>query len=159
MMEHFPGGMLARVESQEALWFFGDVYKVVVDGNATGGAYALLEIVIRPGSGAPPHVHTQESEFFYLLEGQMEFHVGERTLRAGPGDFVQVLPGEVHYFVNPTENPTRALVGITPAKFIDFFRDLGVPVGESSVAPPPPALEVVIAAAARYGVTILPPGR
>ena len=40
---------------------------------------ALLEVVFEPGSGVDPHFHKGHSDSFYVLEGQVELHVGDEV--------------------------------------------------------------------------------
>ncbi len=65
-------------------------HKVV--GADTDGAYSLLEVEL-VGDGPPQHIHKTEDEAFYVLEGEMNVLVGERTIRATAGSFV-LTPGE-----------------------------------------------------------------
>jgi quercetin dioxygenase-like cupin family protein len=65
--------------------------------------------------GAGPHIHKRHSDSFYVLEGELEFNVGDETHRAGPGGFVSVPPGIVHAFTNPGPGPVRFLNAHTPA--------------------------------------------
>jgi hypothetical protein len=45
---------------------------VLLSGEQTGGAFTMVEIVTPPGGGPPPHCHTNEDEWFYILEGRIE---------------------------------------------------------------------------------------
>jgi len=49
----------------------GDVYRFLATGEDTNGKYALLEAIVPPGGGPPPHVHSREEEGFYILEGEI----------------------------------------------------------------------------------------
>jgi quercetin dioxygenase-like cupin family protein len=40
------------------------------------------------GIFAPRHIHPTQDEFLYLLEGNLEFTLGEGEPKAGPGDLV-----------------------------------------------------------------------
>jgi quercetin dioxygenase-like cupin family protein len=53
----------------EAYWLLGMLETIKIGGADTGGAYGLLEIEVRPGEGSPWHVHPEEDEWFYVLEG------------------------------------------------------------------------------------------
>jgi uncharacterized cupin superfamily protein len=59
--------------------------------------------IIQPDAGVPPHIHTRESEGFYIVEGQMEFLLGDKTVVANTGDFVhsprEYLPGTSRHSV------------------------------------------------------------
>jgi mannose-6-phosphate isomerase-like protein (cupin superfamily) len=52
-----------------SIWVIGDRYTIKCSGNDTRGAYALLEAVVPPGAGPPPHIHSREDEAFFVLEG------------------------------------------------------------------------------------------
>ena len=63
----------------------GDVYTLKLAGADTGGRCSLLEFVVPPGGGPPPHVHTREDEAFYVTAGELTFTVGgdmPQTLRS-----------------------------------------------------------------------------
>ena len=45
-----------------------------------------------------PHVHREHADAFYVLEGEMNFHVAGETVRASAGWFVLAPPGVVHGF-------------------------------------------------------------
>ena len=67
----------------KALWVAGDLVTLKVVGEDTSGSFILGEEVTPPGGGPPPHVHRREDETFFVLEGEYEFLVGGRTVRAG----------------------------------------------------------------------------
>ncbi len=52
-----------------SIWVIGDRYTIKCCGNDTSGAYALLEAIVPPGGGPPPHFHSREDKAFYVLEG------------------------------------------------------------------------------------------
>src|SRR5882724_1421335 len=63
----------------------GDVYRFLATGEDTDGKYALFEAIVLPGGGPPPHGHSREEEGFYILEGEITFHVGEDRVVAKVG--------------------------------------------------------------------------
>ncbi|HEV7652341.1 MAG TPA: cupin domain-containing protein [Actinophytocola sp.] len=64
--------------------------------NDTGRAFALLEMNMKPLSGPQAHIHLDEDEYFYVLEGTYEFRCAEKTFQCGPGDVVKVPRGAAH---------------------------------------------------------------
>ena len=50
----------------------GDTYRIIVSGEQTNGAYALIDMLIPPEGGPPPHSHVTFQESFYILDGQIE---------------------------------------------------------------------------------------
>jgi quercetin dioxygenase-like cupin family protein len=67
-----------------------------------GGEFEVLEFWCEPGFGPiEPHVHEDHTDSFYVLEGEVEFTVGDEIKRAGPGSWVAVPPGVRHGFAIP----------------------------------------------------------
>jgi quercetin dioxygenase-like cupin family protein len=75
-----------------------------------GDEYEVLEFDCEPGFGpVDPHVHNAHTDSSYVLEGEIEFTLGEETVRAGPGTWVAVPPGIRHGFAIPGPGRTRFL--------------------------------------------------
>ena len=66
-------GYLLDENEGEAFWLLGMLQTVKISGKDTGGEYGLLEIVVPAGVGPPWHVHPEEDEWFYVLEGELTF--------------------------------------------------------------------------------------
>ncbi|ADB18183.1 Cupin 2 conserved barrel domain protein [Pirellula staleyi DSM 6068] len=137
----------------------GDIYRFLVTGDETGGAYAMWEAVVGPGGGPPPHIHSREEESFYILEGEITFTIGDQTVVATPGMFANVSRGTAHSFRNQTEKPARMIISVAPAGLEKMFISIGTPCLITDPVPPitPADIERVIAAAPQYGVTLLLP--
>ena len=84
--------------------------------------FAMIEIVA--GRELEAHVHDDEDDAFYILEGEMTFLFGDRSVAAPPGTFVLVPPGVEHGFRNDGEGPVRMLNIHAPA---GFDRRIGLP--------------------------------
>jgi quercetin dioxygenase-like cupin family protein len=85
---------------------------------------SLLEFEVKPGGGVSPHFHKGHSDSFYVLEGELEFHVADEVVRGTPGTYVLAPPGVVHFFRNVTDRPARALNLHTPGGFVEYRREL-----------------------------------
>ena len=145
----------------EAFWVLNMLETIKISGADTGGEYGLVEIVGRKGDGPPWHVHHEDDEWFYVLEGEWTVYVGDAALNLSPGSFAFAPKGVPHTFVAETEG-AKALVGIKPFQFEGFMREVGRPATERVLPPPldaPPDMKAMHAAAARHGFDILgPPG-
>jgi quercetin dioxygenase-like cupin family protein len=133
----------------------GDYYRFLVTGEETGGAYFAMEAIVPPGGGPPPHIHRNEDETFYVLEGEMEFRLGDDTITAGAGDFVNVPRGTVHNFHNAAGADARMILTFTPAGMERFFRETLERALDASQPPPDNVDEVAaryVAAAPRHGL-------
>ncbi len=51
------------------VFLVGDTYTTLLSGAETGGAFTLLEALVPPDTGPPPHFHQAEDETFLLLDG------------------------------------------------------------------------------------------
>jgi mannose-6-phosphate isomerase-like protein (cupin superfamily) len=74
-------------------------------------------IEIAPGRELEQHVHREEDDSFYILEGEMTFTFGSESAVAPPGTFVLVPPGVSHGFRNDGDVPVRMLNVHAPAGF------------------------------------------
>src|SRR5687768_12844659 len=92
-------GILPAKEGRAA-WVVGDLYTVKASGADTGGAFALIEVIVPPQSGPPPHRHRREDEAIYVVEGEFEVYIDEQRLAAEPGSWVQMAKNSVHHFKN-----------------------------------------------------------
>ena len=161
------GYALAHDEG-EAFWLTGMLQTVKVAAADTGGRYGLIEVVVPPGLGSPWHVHPEEDEWFYVLEGNLTVYVGDKRADLTTGGFALGPEGVPHTWIGAGPGPTRFLAGFAPAQFEGFLREVGQPA-TARVLPPrladsPPAPERLAAIAKRHGVIILgppgpPPGR
>jgi quercetin dioxygenase-like cupin family protein len=138
----------------ERIWIVGDTMTLKATGESTDGSLVLLEILAAPGGGPPPHVHTREDEFWYVLEGTFEIRLGEDVHPLGRGGFAYAPRGIVHNFRNTAEAPGRILVGFTPGGMEGFFRESGRRATDDGQAPPVDQDEIArtMAAAPKYGV-------
>lgn len=136
----------------------GDVYTIKASGEQTGGAYALMQFSVQPGQGTPPHVHTREDESFYILEGELTFHVAGREIKAGPGDFVHAPRDIPHFFQNRATAPARTLCLVVPAGLEEYFAEVGEPLPGPDAPPAPPTpehIQKLLNTAPKYGLKIL----
>jgi mannose-6-phosphate isomerase-like protein (cupin superfamily) len=106
-----------------SFWGPGDLYTFLVTGEESGGAYFSMLAIVPPQGGPPPHIHLDEDETFYILDGTPTFRLGDEFVVAGPGDFVNVPKGVVHNFRNFSDEPLRMILTFTPAGIEKFFEE------------------------------------
>lgn len=135
------------------LWLMGARLDIVIDGDQTGGAYAVAEDRSSPGFGPPPHVHEREDEAFYVIEGEYVFGGANGEVRARPGTFVHAPREQLHWWRNVGDGPGRHLEIYTPAGLEKMFLEVGQPIAEGDAKPPAPDPGRLLEAAPRYGVT------
>jgi quercetin dioxygenase-like cupin family protein len=155
-------GYLLGPDEGDAFWLLGMLEIVKVSSEDTNGEYGLLEVTARPGDGSPWHVHPDEDEWFYVLEGQFTVYVADKRLSLSAGSFAFGPKGIPHTFISEGPGDGKALIGFQPFHFEGFLREVGEVATERVVPPPldgPPDMERLIPIAARNGMDILgPPG-
>jgi len=81
----------------------------------TQGRFSLMERTLPPAGRTPPaHRHPDNDEAYYVLEGEVTFHVGEDVATGAAGTFVLVEAGETHTFGNEGAIPARLLIVHAP---------------------------------------------
>ena len=71
--------------------------------------YCLL-----PGQAQPVHAHADATKFYYVIEGEGRFTVGERRVTLGPGGVAWSEPGEPHGVANEGDGELVLLVAMAP---------------------------------------------
>lgn len=84
-----------------------------------------IDMTFQPGfEGVDPHTHPDHVDAFYVLEGLVEFRVGDEPRVAGPETFVAAPPDSVHGFRHAGPEPIRFLnLHAPPGGFVDRLRD------------------------------------
>ena len=82
----------------------------------------IIEITV--GRVLEEHVHAEEDDAFYILEGELTFTFDGETAPAPPGTFVLIPPGILHGFRNDGAIPVRMLNIHAPA---GLDRRIGLP--------------------------------
>ncbi len=112
-------------EDGETVELFQLGVRFLIDGEASGGRFSLVEHPLPPRAlGAPPHSHAVEDEYSFVLEGRIGLQIGDEEIEAGPGDLVLKPRGIPHAFWNAGDEPARLLEIISPAGFENYFREV-----------------------------------
>ena len=140
-------------EEGDLLWFNESLITFKARSEETGGAFVLFEMLSRRGKATPLHVHPDEDESFYVLDGELLAHVEGREVQLPTGSFVSVPRGTVHAFTVASET-ARFLTLFTPGPPAAeaFFRDGGMPAAARELPPDgPPDIARIAAAAEKHG--------
>lgn len=93
-----------------------------LSGNVLGSAGASFVIAEWKDDGGPPgpprliapvHVHYNDDEAWYVLEGTLRVRAGDDEVEAGVGCSVFVTRGTAHTYWNPGPGPLRYLLIMT----------------------------------------------
>lgn len=119
-----------KVASGEAR--FGTHYKmkgvtlntldIKISGKDTENDLAVFEQTgLTPKGGPPLHIHPNQDEWFYVVEGEYLFQVGEEKYPMKSGDTI-FLPRKVkHAFVQLSEKGKMIVSYLPAGKMEDFF--------------------------------------
>ena len=141
----------------EARWWGGGLAVIKASAADTGGQMTIVEVTEPPGAEAPLHVHHNEDEAFWVLDGDATFEIGETTIEARAGD----------YAFGPRHIPHRYLVGdagcrmlfiFTPGGFETLVTAMSEPAGARTLPPPSteaPDMADIRAIAEAHGSEIL----
>lgn len=125
----------------KSFWVVGDSVKFIATGEETGGQYDLFDAYVPPNVGTSPHIHLKQDEGFYIIDGQVEFQLDDKTLTATPGTFVNVPKGHVHAYRNIGTEPARMMVQGVPSGLDKLIEDTSR--AYSDPAAPPPSDELL----------------
>ena len=149
---------VASGEGLADVWWKTGRMTVKASGAETGDAFAQIEIDGPRGDAAPLHLHHNDDETFYVLEGEITVLVDGERLDLGRGDFCFVPRGVVHTSIVRSER-ARFLTTISPAGLEQLFVTCGIPATDdrppSGVAMPP--MDEVIRLFAGHGCDIVGP--
>jgi len=85
----------------------------------TAGARIVLLMVVAPGGGVNPEVHTKFTESYEVLEGTLAFELGGSPIRLAPGTTVSAPPGTLHSLRNDTGSPVTVRVTAAPGNLAE----------------------------------------
>ena len=111
-------------------------------GGETEDAYTFNEVVM--SAEAPAHIHETEEEAIYIVEGEADIQVGDRTVKGTPGSFALVPRGTVHNLISTGAEPAKVLLIFSPAGVQGLFEEVD---GETD-------MDKVMAAMGRYNMKV-----
>ena len=127
----------------------------LIDGAVNGGM-GVFEMTVPPESNVPPpHSHSQNDEFVYVLEGTLRYSVDSVTRDLRPGEGMFSPKGAVHQFSNPESVTTLVLIVMSPDIGAQYFRDVAAVVNVDA----PLDRTRLVAVMSRYGLALAVPGK
>lgn len=97
------------------LLFDSDTFYCKVSTKDTDGDLYIFESTRDKKGGPPLHYHYDQDEWWYILEGEFLFKIGEETFNAKAGDSLfgpRMIP---HAFAKTNEGPARMIMAFQPA--------------------------------------------
>jgi mannose-6-phosphate isomerase-like protein (cupin superfamily) len=135
----------------------GVIMKRLLSGQQTNGQFCLFENISDGNTKTPIHLHAEDDETIYVIEGEMTAVVdgGARRLTAGQSIFLK--RGVPHQLMNTSGRSARYVLIGTPALFDKFLEEAGRELrqGEAIGPPTPQEIDRLRTASPRFGITLL----
>ena len=131
---------------------YGNSERIIkLRGNETGGRVMIREGRILPGESPPIHIHSREDESFHVLEGELEFQIGNQFITAKAGQWIYAPIGLQHTFRNINSTDARLEFVFTPAGIERYFEE----VSQVLARRPTNWSEIANQVAKKYGIDML----
>jgi mannose-6-phosphate isomerase-like protein (cupin superfamily) len=106
----------------------------VATSESGGGLFVAEHTHLLPG-GPALHLHLYQDEWFYVMEGEVAFQLGEQRLHLHAGESVLGPRRVPHTFSSMGATPSRVLLAFWPAgKMEQYFHDIQDPKVQASDA-------------------------
>lgn len=124
---------------------------IKISGKDTENELAVFEQTgLTPKGGPPLHIHLYQDEWFYVMEGEYLFQVGNEKYKMQPGDTIFLPRNVQHAFVQLTQKG-KILVSYLPAGRIEAFFAL------TDTWSLPPSQQVIAKAFADHDMKVVGP--
>jgi quercetin dioxygenase-like cupin family protein len=84
----------------------------------------MFEWTVPAGFSTGLHVHRVQEETFYVLDGECQWQIGDRMVRAVAGTYVFIPPGVPHNIGNASDAPARMIMTVSPPGHEAYFDEL-----------------------------------
>jgi len=156
-MADATGAYLSRPGEGELRWMGDTSTYFLATGEQTGGAFCLVDERASRGESVPLHLHRDDMESFYVVEGEVAFFIGDSPgVRAPAGSFAHLPGGTVHGF--RIESETARYLILTTPRHGEFYRAITL-ASRPGGLPPLDSIEgsQIKQASAQYGVEFVGP--
>ena len=151
---------LSESNESNSFWFMSGLVTVHLSKAANADGISIIEHLLPAGFGPPFHIHRDEDETFYVLEGEFRFKQGEAIRHAQPGDVVHLPKGVPHGFRVLSAGGGRCLT-ITRGGFEAMVRSASLPatavILPEQVEPTPEMQAHLAALCAENGIDLVGP--
>jgi quercetin dioxygenase-like cupin family protein len=107
-------------------WYKGILVSQMAGPADNNGAFDLVVSKMRQGTEPPPHVHSREDEFFYILSGGLKVYVDGSVFQVSAGECV-FLPRHTPHAWLLTSEEIHLIGLISPGGFSDALNKMNAP--------------------------------
>jgi quercetin dioxygenase-like cupin family protein len=125
-----------------AYWFLNSLNIVLATSESTGGAYSLVHHTAPAGHATPYHLHHDEDEAFFVLDGEFTFIRERKKTVLGPGEYIFLPRNSPHGMRCTGATPSTMLILAMPGTgFVGMMTEMATPA-EQRILPIPTAPDV-----------------
>ena len=144
-------------------WYKGFLYSVMAGSSDTNGVFNLAVAKMKPGTEPPPHVHTREDEFLYVLSGELRAYSDGNVFSLTAGECIFLSRRKPHAWLI-TSDEAKLILVVTPGGFLDALNKLSTQAGQMDLPASPDTVTYATADLAetievfqQYGIRLLTP--
>jgi mannose-6-phosphate isomerase-like protein (cupin superfamily) len=128
--QHVPAGTDRFLGNKRGV-FASRVIDVKVSAQDTDGGLCVTEVIDVEKGGPARHLHHEQEEWFYVVEGRYVIEVGEERYELGSGDSVLAPRKVAHVWAHVGDGRGRLIGALQPAGQIEAFFDELAALGSS----------------------------
>jgi len=113
-------------------WYKGILISQMAGTADNNGSFDLAVARMRRGTEPPPHVHSREDEFVYILSGEMRFFVDGKAFTVTAGECMFLPRRRPHAFLVASEE-ARTILLVAPGGFLDAINKMNAPAERMEV--------------------------
>jgi quercetin dioxygenase-like cupin family protein len=119
--------VVRRPGTGRGTWAMGSVFEHLLESPPGTDGLGIALVTQPPGIATPLHVHSRESESFYLLDGRMTYRAGSQEYELDAGCFIHLPAGIAHAFRIRGDTPARFLAIVDPGGLLHLYDEVGLP--------------------------------
>jgi mannose-6-phosphate isomerase-like protein (cupin superfamily) len=116
-----------RAGEAPVTWALGSLFEQLVSADRTAGALGATLVTQPPGLATPTHVHTRESEAWFVLDGTITYRAGTELVDLTAGDFIYLPRNVPHAFRIGGTTTARYFAITVPGGLMDMYDLVGEP--------------------------------
>lgn len=156
----FPESLSVNLDNAPAYWFLNALHLLLAHNESGEGAYSLIHLSAPPELETPYHIHHDEDEAFYVLEGEITVIRNGEKIVSGPGSYIFLPRGVPHGFRVSSANGSKVLIHVIPGGkvgFVSMMLEMATPVWDRHNLPAatPPDLKRLGALCEQNSISIL----
>jgi quercetin dioxygenase-like cupin family protein len=120
---------------ENTMFYMGSLMTLLASSDETNNGFNLLEYSSQPGHEPPPHIHINQDELLYVLDGEIVAYCQDQKVFVGSGESIFLPRNEAHawYVLSPK---LRMLIFTQPGGLDAYFLAMSVSPATTMELPP-----------------------